>query len=133
MKIKARKIKQQFKLNNNVIFIKSICISSVCFFSFLTNIKNLHAFITPQKIFPIEFQFIVESIQEDPLFNEYQKSFHHHLKSIDQLINGLEKKYIQLIFKGEIYKLYLEKIPWSKSINVNDLKIDLEKFKDLIE
>lgn len=86
----------------------------------------------PKSDLPVEFSYLVESIQQYPLQDSERDNLSNVLKKLDKLFSQMTKEEVYFVLKSEIYKELLNKPRLSQQSQLYDKKI-LRNFAEVID
>ncbi len=88
--------------------------------------------LVPKPALPVEFSYLVESIQQYPLPDNEKENLLKVLKKLDKLFAQMTKEEVFFLLKSEIYKELLNKPKLTQQSQLYDKKI-LRKLAELID
>ena len=103
----------------------------ICLFLPLASRSATTTFV-PKDELPVEFSYLVESLQLYPLQDKEREDLSKVIKELDNLFSQMSKEEVFFILKSELYKELLNKPRLTGQTQLYDKKI-LRKFMDLID
>lgn len=86
----------------------------------------------PKEDLPVEFSYLVESLQQYPLSDKEREEITKEIKELDKLFSLMSKEEVFFVLKSEIYKELLNKPRLAQQSQYYNKKI-LRTLLDLIE
>lgn len=94
--------------------------------------KSSFSTFVPKKELPVEFSYLIESLQLYPLQDKEREDLSKSIKKMDKFFTQMSKEEVYFILKSEIYKELLNKPRLTQQSKLYDKKI-LRKFLDTID